>query len=528
MNISTKSCVKHCSLFGWAALVGGLLLGGRPARAINLLEISTVSVPGSDPVLLSAAIDSTGGYLYLASSRTAVDGRSVHRIRLSDVTAQGGVDGGPERLTVALVDASEGYGYFASSASPAQLIKVRLSDLVIVSTITFGSGIDYIGAGVIDPLNRRILLGTRTSPGIVVKVDLENFVQVDSVSLPSGVDQVATAVLGAGNDYAYFGSSTTTGIVTRIQLDTMAATRLNVTGVGGLIASAVDTTTRLLYFGSSDNPGKIVKIDPSAFSVVDTLALESGFSGVGALAVDSTRRRAYAGTRTTPPQIVEVNLSSLIRVSSLELPQGSTVAAVAWDASGRYAYFGMQASSAAVSKIDVIAGAPEIQTPPSDQTVAVGASAAFSIEAVGRSLSYQWQRDGGDVAGATGASYTFSGASLVDNGARFRCVVTNSSGTAVSAEAELRVRPDVHVYPNPWRVDRHPIGIHFSGLRPGWTVKIFTLAAQWVKSLSVDEAEETWDLKTDDGDSVASGYYFYVVDTGDSETRAKGKIAVIR
>jgi glucose/arabinose dehydrogenase len=84
--------------------------------------------------------------------------------------------------------------------------------------------------------------------------------------------------------------------------------------------------------------------------------------------------------------------------------------------------------------------APVIGQQPADVTVAVGQPATFTVEATGATpLSYQWQRNGVNISGATSASYTLPAATLADDGAQFRCVVSNSAGTATSNSATLRV-----------------------------------------------------------------------------------------
>jgi hypothetical protein len=57
-------------------------------------------------------------------------------------------------------------------------------------------------------------------------------------------------------------------------------------------------------------------------------------------------------------------------------------------------------------------------------------------------LSYQWQRNGANISGATSASYTRSSLTTTDNGAGFRCVVTNPYGKATSTTATLTVLSD--------------------------------------------------------------------------------------
>src|SRR5438132_2236383 len=51
--------------------------------------------------------------------------------------------------------------------------------------------------------------------------------------------------------------------------------------------------------------------------------------------------------------------------------------------------------------------APTITTPPANQTVAAGQTATFTVVAGGTApLSYQWQKNGANITGATSASYT--------------------------------------------------------------------------------------------------------------------------
>ncbi|MGC8001504.1 hypothetical protein ACP3XN_29290, partial [Salmonella enterica] len=53
--------------------------------------------------------------------------------------------------------------------------------------------------------------------------------------------------------------------------------------------------------------------------------------------------------------------------------------------------------------------------------------------------SYQWRRDGADIAGATGASYTIDSVTLGDSGARFDVIVSNAAGPVQSGVATLTV-----------------------------------------------------------------------------------------
>jgi len=84
--------------------------------------------------------------------------------------------------------------------------------------------------------------------------------------------------------------------------------------------------------------------------------------------------------------------------------------------------------------------APVIAQQPADQTVTVGGQATFSVSASGTGpFSYQWQRNNANIAGATSSIYSFSPVATSDNGATFRCLVSNSAGTTPSRAATLTV-----------------------------------------------------------------------------------------
>jgi glucose/arabinose dehydrogenase/PKD repeat protein len=98
-------------------------------------------------------------------------------------------------------------------------------------------------------------------------------------------------------------------------------------------------------------------------------------------------------------------------------------------------------SGGVVRRIAYTAGsAPVITTPPTDQTVPLDEPATFTVTASGTApLSYQWQRNGIDITGAASSSYTIAAATTFDNGAMFRCRVSNSFGSTTSTEARLTV-----------------------------------------------------------------------------------------
>src|SRR5260370_167271 len=84
--------------------------------------------------------------------------------------------------------------------------------------------------------------------------------------------------------------------------------------------------------------------------------------------------------------------------------------------------------------------APTITTQPANQTVTAGQTATFTVTAAGTApLTYQWQKNGVNIAGATSSSYTTPATTTSDSGSTFGVVVTNTAGTVTSASATLTV-----------------------------------------------------------------------------------------
>jgi hypothetical protein len=83
---------------------------------------------------------------------------------------------------------------------------------------------------------------------------------------------------------------------------------------------------------------------------------------------------------------------------------------------------------------------PTITTQPANKTVTVGRTAKFTVTATGSTpLSYQWRKNGVNIAAATKSSYTTPPTTAADNGSLFSVVVSNSAGSVTSNNATLTV-----------------------------------------------------------------------------------------
>lgn len=92
---------------------------------------------------------------------------------------------------------------------------------------------------------------------------------------------------------------------------------------------------------------------------------------------------------------------------------------------------GISAGTSAHPVSRTVAG-PTISTQPTNQSASSGATFIFTAAATasgGGTLSYQWQKNGSNISGATSASYTGTAGTDGANGDAFRLVATETGGT---------------------------------------------------------------------------------------------------
>ncbi|MBI1763696.1 MAG: immunoglobulin domain-containing protein, partial [Acidobacteria bacterium] len=87
---------------------------------------------------------------------------------------------------------------------------------------------------------------------------------------------------------------------------------------------------------------------------------------------------------------------------------------------------------------DQVPPAPAIAQQPRDTTVVAGAAASLSVTATGANLVYQWFKNGALIPQANEASLRFASAQISD-AANYTVVISNSSGSVLSAAARLLV-----------------------------------------------------------------------------------------
>jgi hypothetical protein len=121
---------------------------------------------------------------------------------------------------------------------------------------------------------------------------------------------------------------------------------------------------------------------------------------------------------------------------------------VADDGSLYYLSRGIELGQGSIGQIRFAqVGAPNVSQQPQSQTVVPGQRATFNVTASGAAtLSYQWQKNGQNISGATATSYTIDSVQPADAG-EYRVIVTNGIGSAASNPATLTVNQPVGAKP---------------------------------------------------------------------------------
>lgn len=364
-------------------------------------------------------------------------------------------------------------------------------------------------------MSRIQMLGTDTSG------TAPSLVMLSSGSANSRIDQcILEGSSAVSSGLAQIGSGTNGGscIATNtafIQKSTLAASKL------ALIASAAQVRScTLVSLGTTLTAG--ISTSATACTMVNSYvggvtAPESGT----AISKTACFSSASASGYTTVPMSTTTFVNVTAGTHDLRLAAGSAlIDAGTTDATvttGIYGTTRPQGTSYDVGAFEYAAplSAPAITTQPSSATVSDGGSAAFTAAASGNPTpTYQWSvsADSGStwsaISGATSASYTASALTIGDSGKQFRCVATNSQGSATTSAATLTVNAAAPT------ITTHPASQ--SVVVPATAT--FTVAATGTAPLSYQ-----WQSRADSGatwaavsGATASSYTTGVTTTGDT------------
>ncbi len=122
----------------------------------------------------------------------------------------------------------------------------------------------------------------------------------------------------------------------------------------------------------------------------------------------------------------------------------STTASVTWTATGtktisiNYTDVNKCSAVSPTTQSITVEAPPAITAPPVGGTICLGSSMNLSVTATPAGTSYQWQKDGVDIGGATSSSYSIANVTGSDE-ADYSVEVSNSCSTATSTPATITV-----------------------------------------------------------------------------------------
>jgi hypothetical protein len=263
-----------------------------------------------------------------------------------------------------------------------------------------------------------------------------NFVSAASVTFTSTADSYVQSGTSANLNFG-----TTISMATKASTDPLwvreTLVRFDISSFSGSVASA----KLRLFCGLSDNWNPSVQIDVKEIPLANTWT-ETGVTWnnrpaelspvLASQTIAGTTRKTYEwdlsnyimAQRALGRNIIDLKLVSPVATASRV------------DFNSKEA-----ASNRPELVITAIAGAPVISSQPQSLQVLTGGNAVFAVVASGsQSLVYQWKKDGFNISGANGASYTISNVSSGDAGA-YSVEVSYGSGTlsTISNSATLTI-----------------------------------------------------------------------------------------
>ena len=254
---------------------------------------------------------------------------------------------------------------------------------------------------------------------------------------------------------------------------TISTAGLNVGITRRLLAKIISLNNNAVRYDYADNTFTVTAPD----FALETVTPDSVLAGAGTtrLTLRGSAFRAgdkvlfFNGTTTTPVTPVSVAAGQII----VDFNFGSTLRT--WDVSVQQYVDSLPDRASESLPVEVRSSTPTgpaITMQSADATVVFGQMATFTVAATGMgALTYQWQRNGLAIAGATTASYTTSPVSYAHDGYTYRVLVTDDNGTTPSRLATLNVVPPTVACNDPGEPNDHsyqatvlPLGVTTNGL----------------------------------------------------------------
>jgi hypothetical protein len=313
---------------------------------------------------------------------------------------------------------------------PTSSLNRYLADGTLDTTFRFSG--DYIAvAADVQPDGKLIVFANRSSYG-------QSMNQVLRLNVDGSIDNS-------------FNSAATTVTEPNLTAVTQSVRNILVQSDGKiLLCSVTDAEAATSLWGRSNNDGDLYPLDRFSTSSLATSPSISVQPQSQTVTAPGTTTFSVTATGTAPllyqwnkngAVITGATSSTYTTPATTTGANGASFTVTVTDSSG---------STTSTSAILTVYPAPTLNSSPvgpvliggqpQNQEVIAPASATFSATAIGTApITYQWNKNGAPINGATSASYTTPATTSVDNGASFTVTVTNSVNGFTSTPATLTV-----------------------------------------------------------------------------------------
>jgi len=199
------------------------------------------------------------------------------------------------------------------------------------------------------------------------------------------------------------------------------------------------TFTATNDYGSVTSNPFVVTVSPNPYSPIITSQPASILVGTGGSATFNVSATAYAGGNSLSYQWYKDGVTIPGATSS-----SYTIASAGAGNAGDYTVkitnnYSSTTSNVATLSIGLTGVGPVLTQQPQSQTALIGDTVTLTAVATGTPApSFQWQKNGANIAGGNGTSLVIVGAELSDSGS-YTVVVSNSAGSATSSAATVTI-----------------------------------------------------------------------------------------
>ena len=409
---------RHLVFVGLCAVLGPLAARAQTTATLTTSTATLNPAGGRVTFTFGVTFDGTAGYgvtVNLPSTWSYVSGTTEPSIRPS-----AGQTGSLDWATLNPVTNAAGFTFTA--AYPAGLNTVSVSSSFILRPST-GSAVTLVPATVVfasAPVITTQPGGQSVTAGITATL---NVAATGTAPLTYQWTKDGSALAGA---------TSATLALANFQSANAGTYAVVVTNTAGSATSANAVLT-LASTGGGGGGGGITPVAPTITGQPTSATVTAGATVNFSVSATGTAPLTYQWRKSATP--IFGATSATLTLDAVALFDAGTYSVVVTNAAGA------ATSTAATLAVNPASVAPAITAAPGAVTVDDGQLASFSVTAAGTApLTYQWQKNGTALAGATSATFSLARAAAGDAGI-YSVTVTNTLGSITSAGAALNVRP---------------------------------------------------------------------------------------